>query len=378
MELIRYVLVNIIDTLVRFIPIPTRTGLLVIGNPGRDSPVLLTGNFRLTVERVKRALRGLDVYLLVADSVGINIWCASAGGYLTNHQVISAIKASGIEGLVNHRTVIVPQLAAVAIEPQVIRQKTGWKVIFGPVYAKDIPAFLARGCKKTPEMRQVNFDLVQRIEMAVMWAFPLSALGALITALIRPGAVLPLVTLIWGLSMGVFLAFPLYARWLNPKGHFPDFARGGFQVLFWGLSLLGIAGYTLLSGGFDRDTVFRWGLAALGLVLLLGFDMTGNTPVYKSSYHRERFFDVVLSEQRCIGCGVCVDVCPRNCFEVDEAARKARRPRAARCIQCGACLVQCPVDALFFRNPQGEVILPQIVRKYKLNMMGERVERGEK
>ena len=370
---LRYILVNIIDTLLRVIPIPARTGLIILGNPGRNAPVFLTGNYRLTVERVKRALRGLDAYLLVVDSAGISVWCASAGGYLTNHQVISAIKTSGIEGLVNHRTVILPQLAAVGVEPRVIRQKTGWNIVFGPVYAKDIPPFLSQGCEKTPEMRQVSFDITQRIEMAVMWAFPLSALGAFFTSLIRPGAVLPLIALIWGLSLGVFLAFPLYARWLNPKGHFPDFARGGLQALFWSLVILGIVGYTELTGRFDRNTVFNWGLVALGLVALLGFDMTGNTPVYKSSYHRERFFDVVISERKCTGCGLCEDVCPRNCFEVDHTRHKVTRPRGELCIQCGACLVQCPVDALYFRNPQGEVILPQIVRKFKLNMLGERV-----
>lgn len=366
-------MINLLCTVLRFIPIPAPTGLFPIGHPDRNSPVILTGNFRLTVERVKRALRGLDAYLLVADSAGINVWCASAGGYLTNHQVISAIKTSGVEGLVNHHTIIAPQLAAVGIEPRVIRQKTGWQVVFGPVYAEDLPAFLAAGGKKPPRMREVRFGLGQRLEMAVMWAFPLSVVGAIIALLIKPEVALPLIALIWGLSLAVFISFPLYAPWLNPKGHFPDFARGGFQALFGGLSLLGIVGYTMLRGSFDGSTMLRWGMVALGLVLLLGFDMTGNTPVYKSSYHPERFFDVVLSEQKCIGCGMCVEVCPRNCFAIDEAAGKARRPGTARCIQCGACLVQCPVDALFFRNPQGEVILPQIVRKFKLNMMGERV-----
>jgi len=373
---VRYALTNVLCTAFRFIPIPTRTGLFPIGNPDRNAPVLVTGNFRLTVEKVRRALQGMDVYLLVADSAGINVWCASAGGYLTNHQVISVIKASGVEGLVNHRTIIVPQLAAVGVEPRVIRQKTGWKVVFGPVYAEDIPAFLAAGYKKTPQMREVRFGLGQRLEMAVMWAFPLSVIGGLGAFLISPEAVLPLIALIWGLALAVFVSFPLYARWLNPRGHFPDFARGGFQALFGGLSLLGIKAYATFNGPLSGKAFLWWGAVALGLVLLISFDLMGSTPVYKSSTHRERFFDVVLNERRCTGCGMCIEVCPRNCFERDESLGKVRRPRSARCVQCGACLVQCPVDALYFRNPQGEVILPQIVRKYKLNMMGERVIKG--
>ena len=49
--------IEVIQTLFRVFPFPCPTGLVRIGNPTRDSPVLLTCNFRLTVERVWRALR---------------------------------------------------------------------------------------------------------------------------------------------------------------------------------------------------------------------------------------------------------------------------------------------------------------------------------
>ncbi len=140
MSNLRYLVANVLCTLLRFIPIPCRTGVIKIGNPGRDSPVLLTCNYWLTVERVKKAIRGIDCYLLVANSRGINVWCASAGGHLTNHSVISILKTSGIEELVGHRNIILPQLAASGIEAKVIKEKTGWNVIWGPVYAHDIPA----------------------------------------------------------------------------------------------------------------------------------------------------------------------------------------------------------------------------------------------
>jgi len=85
------------------------------------------------VARVKRALRGLDIYLLVANSKGINIWCAATGGLFTNHDVISVLKTSGIENKVEHRNVILPQLAATGIESRIIKKKTGWKSVWGPV-----------------------------------------------------------------------------------------------------------------------------------------------------------------------------------------------------------------------------------------------------
>lgn len=157
MEVIRYVFVHLLATLFRLFPFPWKTGLLRFGNPGRDSPVFITCNYRLTVEKVKRVLKTMDCYLLVAGSRGINVWCASAGGHFTNHSVISILKTSGIDKLVNHRNVILPQLAATGIESGVIRKKTGWNVIWGPVYANAIPLFLKNELKKSCEMREVKF-----------------------------------------------------------------------------------------------------------------------------------------------------------------------------------------------------------------------------
>jgi len=45
------------DTLLRFLPHRARTGLRRIGDPGPDDPVLLTGNFALTVRRLQETLR---------------------------------------------------------------------------------------------------------------------------------------------------------------------------------------------------------------------------------------------------------------------------------------------------------------------------------
>ena len=161
-----FLLVNVVQTLLRVLPFPCRTGLVKIGNPGRNAPVLLTCNFRLTVERVRAALQGLDAYLLIANSRGVNVWCAATGGLMTNHDVVSVLKTSGVEDLVDHRRVILPQLAATGIEAGGIHEKTGWRVVWGPVYATSIPAFLGSGTK-TVEMSPVSFPWPQRLEMAV-------------------------------------------------------------------------------------------------------------------------------------------------------------------------------------------------------------------
>ena len=77
---LRYLWISLVQTLLRMLPFSCRTGVIKIGRPNRSSPVLLTCNFQLTVERVKRALAEIDAYLLVANSRGVNVWCAATGG----------------------------------------------------------------------------------------------------------------------------------------------------------------------------------------------------------------------------------------------------------------------------------------------------------
>lgn len=374
---LNYLIAYIVETLLRLIPISCKTGLIKIGNPDTNSPVILTCNYHLTVEKVKRALDGIDAYLLVANSRGVNVWCSATGGLFTNHDVISVLKTSGIEEIVDHRNVILPQLAATGIEGDIVQKKTGWKVTWGPVYAKEIPLFIKNNFDKTAEMRKVEFSLVQRIEMAVAWAFPISITLIPIMSVFWSAAILPLTFMIWILSISIFVSFPLYAHRLSSKGKrigivFFDFGRGGFQLILWGILIIGLVIYSILVGDFNWRFIFSWGFISFIVVLILSLDLMGSTPVYKSSLHEDRFLKVILDENKCNGCGFCEQVCPRNCFEVDKNRHIATMPGAVRCVQCGACIVQCPFNALYFKNPKGEIIAPEIIRKFKLNLMGKR------
>lgn len=349
-----------LTTAFRFLPWPTRPGLRAVGEPGPDAPVLLTGNFALTVSRVEQALEGIDAWLLVANSRGINVWCASAGGHLNTHDVISALKITGIAEEVDHRRVILPQLAATGVEVDRLRERTGWKAIWGPVRADDLPTFL-RG-ERPPRMRQVRFDLRQRLEMALMWAAPLSLL-TLPVLLFWSAGFLPLLGLIWGLALAVYVAFPLYEGLVRRR----SFA--GFAALFGGLTLVGTVLVGALAGRLAWPFLLRWGGLGLAMVLLLASDLAGSTPLYKSWTHAEGSYRVALASERCTGCGRCAQVCPRGVFAVDEVASM---PQADLCERCGACIVQCPVDALAFVTAGGERISPDTVRRYKLNLMGQR------
>jgi NAD-dependent dihydropyrimidine dehydrogenase PreA subunit len=377
MSSLHYILTNAIGTLTRMFPLPRKTGLIEIGNPDRQAPVFLTGNYVLTVERVKEALAGIDGYLLIANSRGINVWCAATGGLFTHHDVISALKTSGIEDRVDHREVILPQLAATGIEAQKVREKTGWRAVWGPVYADDIPAFLENEHQKTPAMRQVTFDLRQRLEMAVAWATPTSALSALLLFFLWRAALWPLVLLIWGLSLAAFGLFPLYEGRFDGQGWqigplVLGFGQGGLQLVLWALCMIGIVIYAALSGHLAGGFLLRWGLATLVAVLVVSVDLTGCTPVLKSGLHRDRLFTITLDGAKCKGAAACEQVCPRDCFAIDRREHTATISGAARCVRCGACVVQCPFDALYFTGPEGEVIPPETIRRFKLNVMGQR------
>jgi NAD-dependent dihydropyrimidine dehydrogenase PreA subunit len=372
----------------RFLPFPARTGLYRIGNPNGESPVFLTCNFDLTVRRVRHALRGLDCYLLVAPTRGINVWCASAGGYMTANEVVSVLKTSGISELVNHRRLVLPQLAATGVERKAVEERTGWRVVFGPVRAKDIPAYLANHHRKTPEMRKVRFDLPERLEMAAMWAFPISIVPLVPMLIWWRWLALPFLAAVWGIALLTFGALP----WLPGRPTGTEGARvTGSRGRRWGrylivfdprlrasvtvlpLFLAALAAYVWLVRGWDWTSLGGWGLAGLAISLLISLDLNGSTPLYKSTLHEERLLTVKLLEDRCTGKAMCEQVCPKNCFEVDSRMHKAVIVAGHECVQCGACIVQCPEDALLFAYPDGRTIPPPEIRRYKLNMLGERV-----
>lgn len=383
MSVLRFVWIDVALTLLRMLPWPCKTGLLKLGEPGRDAPVLLTGNFRLTVERVKRALAGVDAWLLVANSRGVNVWCAATGGLLANHDVVSVLKTSGIDALVDHRKVILPQLAATGIEGITVHKKTGWKVVWGPLRADDVPAFLARGQRVTREQRTAGFPWRERIEMAIAWAFPISVLALLLSLAFRREAALGILALVWGLALLIFSIFPLIdggLRGVRARGgaRVFDLAQRGLPIALWLFASIGLAALLAASGAFSWGLLLRWDLVCLAVILILTLDLMGSTPVYKSGLHEDRLFRIRLDEARCKAAGFCEQVCPKDVFEVDRAARMALLPRADECVQCGACIVQCPFDALCFETPSGAVVTPSTVRRFKLNLLGHRtVSDGE-
>lgn len=351
---------EILETAFRLVPVPVRTQVRVLGNPDRMSPVFLTGNYDLTVRRVLRSLRGVDGYLIVASSNGVNVWCASSGGHLTTHQVVTALKVAALEEKVAHREVILPQLAATGVEGKEVRRRTGWIVRFGPADVADVPEYLAAGKQKNDRMRRVRFGARQRLEMAASWAAPIALIGSAFAW----HHLLAFWVLVWAMAVAVFLAYDRLP--VSDLVRRAVFAVAGISAIF---VLLGA------TGTWTGGRALLWGAAALVVTGILTFDFAGSTPTQPAGMFKEKEFRIALDLERCTGAYNCWAVCPEACFVKRAEIHKIELTHGDRCIRCGACVVQCPQDALAFEMPDGWRVDPNDIRRFKLNLLGQRARR---
>lgn len=147
-------------------------GLYAMGNAGPDSPVFISANYTLSFNVLRRELNGIDCWILVIDTKGINVWCAAGKGSFGSKELINRITLAKLESVVSHRSVIMPQLGAPGVSGHEVKRATGFSVKFGPVHAKDIPAYLASGFNATPEMRKVVFPITDRVVLIPMELIP--------------------------------------------------------------------------------------------------------------------------------------------------------------------------------------------------------------
>ncbi|HEW78981.1 MAG TPA: acetyl-CoA synthase subunit gamma [Phycisphaerales bacterium] len=143
-------------------------GLYAVGNPDGDSPVLVSANYKLSFDVLRKELGGLDAWIMVLDTKGINVWCAAGKGTFSTDEIVGRVGLTGLEKVVNHRKIIVPQLGAPAVAAHEVRKRCGFSVIYGPVRACDITAFINAGMKATAQMRQVRFTLYDRLVLTPM------------------------------------------------------------------------------------------------------------------------------------------------------------------------------------------------------------------
>lgn len=295
-------------------------GLYGLGNPDEQSPVLVTANYKMSFDKLRNALGDRNLWILVLDTKGINIWCSAGKGTFGTMELVDRIELSGIAQIVSHRELILPQLAGPGVAAHQVKKLSGFKVIYGPIQAKDLPTFLDGGFKGTPEMRLKTFTTWERLALIPMELvsalkaglilsfilFLLSYLGKLgegwtsalnhglysamaIFIAILSGAVLTPLLLPWlpgrafslkGLSLGLFASVIFALLRLSEFNTWTD----RLEILAWlllipaistylAMNFTGASTYTSLSGVKKE---MRWalplqiGAGVVGIVLWIG------------------------------------------------------------------------------------------------------------
>lgn len=249
------------------------SGLYSLGKPTPESPVFVTANYTLSFDALRSNLKGVDCYILVLYTQGINVWCAAGKGTFGTEELMNRIKVTGLENVVSHRKVILPQLGAAGVSAFSLKEWCGWQAEYGPVRAGDLPEYL-KTRKATQEMRRVKFGLWDRIVLSPIEIVTSFLAYAVITVLLflLMGPVPALAATVAYLAGTVL--FPALLPWLPTK----DFSMKGFMLGF--VLMLPFAAYAYLGGG----TPLARALAILGYVLtwppvvaFLGLNFTGAT-----------------------------------------------------------------------------------------------------
>jgi len=261
-------------------------GLYAVGAPGPDSPLLVSANYKLSFDHVRRAIAGVDVWLLVLDTKGVNVWCAAGKGTFGTDELVGRLAATGAGKVVVHRTLIVPQLGAPGVAAHEVSRRTGFRCVYGPVRTRDLPAFLRDGMRATPDMRRVSFTLRERlavvpVELVRHFVPALAATAALVlmTGFGSHGSRLSWDRALWVCgAVGANYLFgligvPVLLPWLPGRA----FAvKGAVVGALLGVALVGCSPW----GWQGKGTVALLSVAACSF---FGLTFTGSTPYTSAS-----------------------------------------------------------------------------------------------
>ncbi|HEY5584542.1 MAG TPA: mercury methylation corrinoid protein HgcA [Ruminiclostridium sp.] len=222
-------------------------GLYCVGNADKMSPILVTANYKLSFDMLRRELSGINAWILVLDTKGINVWCAAGKGTFGTEELVNRISMTNLSKVVDHKMVILPQLGAPGVSAHEVQKRSGFKVVFGPVRAVDIKAFIGAGMKATSEMRKVKFTVYDRLVLT-----PIELVGTFKVSLIVFG-VLFILNLFASNTFGIVdfygyigallvgcVIVPILLPWIPGKA----FAWKG-----WLMGMLWAVGFNALNGG---------------------------------------------------------------------------------------------------------------------------------
>ena len=263
-------------------------GLYALGNPDSDSEILVTSNYKLTFDIVRKSLANRSLWLLVLDTGGVNVWCAAGKGTFGTDELLRRIASSALHLLVRHRRLIAPQLGAPGISAHEVRKKSGFKIIFGPVDCRDITSFLDNGRKATSAMRFKSFDVLDRAVLIPVELFHALKYGLLLTMLsVIISGLLGNVSF-WNDAMtgglffgvGLFAAIlggailsPIFLPWLPGR----SFSTKGFIMGTFIASICLLVRYVVYDNQWSWLEVMTWFLVITSVTSYLTLNFTGSS-----------------------------------------------------------------------------------------------------
>lgn len=253
-------------------------GLYAVGTPSDDDPVVVTANYKMSYDLVRQALAGRNVWLLVLETFGINVWCAAGKGTFGTDELVTRIKATRLGEVVHHRRLLLPILGAPGVAAHEVQKQTGFSVSYATIRVDDLPAFLDNGMVTTPRMREISFTFRERLALVpvelVEAAQPTAIIGALLflVAALLGGipAGLRTVGAYGGTVLSGVVAAPLLLPWLPG----PSFAlKGAVTGLAWSVCFYLLAG----GSGWHAPTVLALFLALPAVSAFYTLNFTGCT-----------------------------------------------------------------------------------------------------
>lgn len=255
-------------------------GLYAVGTPDNTSPVLVTANYKLTFDALRKELDGLNAWIMVLDTRGINVWCAAGKGTFGTKEIVSRINKTKLHGIVSHRTLILPQLGAPGVSAHEVSQQTGFKVVYGPVRASDIKEFIGSGMEATPKMRTVEFTVYDRLvltpmELVSTLKICLMVLGGLFILnliAVRPFGVVDLYAFVGAILVGTVLT-PVLLPWIPGSA----FAWKGWLLGFIWVITVGILNGWPISPSFSLLRFFGYLLILPAIASFYAMNFTGSS-----------------------------------------------------------------------------------------------------
>jgi hypothetical protein len=281
-------------------------GLYALGNPTPDSPVFVTANYSLSFDALRSSLKGVDGYILVLNTQGINVWCAAGKGTFSSDEIVNRVMSTGLSNLVLHRKLILPQLGAPGVAAHEVKQRSGFWVEYGPVRAMDLPKYLASR-QATPEMRRVEFSLRDRLVL-----IPVDLTNAFLPTLVAGvvfyflggwvSAIAVVVTALTGIAL-----FPIFLPWLPTH----NFSTKGFF-------LGGLVALPFTASAFLRHPDWTWYrqagqaleflLAMPAVTAFLALNFTGATTFTSRSGVKREMFAYIPAMAWTFGVGILLAV----------------------------------------------------------------------